>query len=228
MTHSTTNTSPPDDATLAGQAIYSRRLLRWYDFIVLTVSNRWIWRCPTATILDWYNDHVSANHLDIGVGSGYFLDRCRFPTSEPRITLLDLNPNCLEVAASRIHRYEPTTVTADVLQPFAAAGSPFHSVGINYLLHCLPGDLSQKSRLFDHIEAHLAPNGVIFGSTLLGSGVERSWMARRLAAFYNRRRVFSNAHDSLADLRQSLQSRFDRVRMETRGCVALFSAIKRP
>jgi SAM-dependent methyltransferase len=217
-------TSPPDEATLAGQAIYSRRLLKWYDFIVLTVSNRWIWRCPTPVLLDWYNSHVSANHLDIGVGSGYFLDRCRFPVADPRITLLDLNPNCLEVAAARIRRYQPAMVIADVLQPLDVARAPFSSIGVNYVLHCLPGDLTRKTRLFDHVTPLLSPDGVLFGSTLLGQGVARGWPARRLAAFYNERRVFSNADDSLQDLRQALQARFEQVRIETRGCVALFAA----
>jgi len=36
---------------LAGQAVYTRRLLRAYDLIVLGISNRFIWRCPTPRLL---------------------------------------------------------------------------------------------------------------------------------------------------------------------------------
>lgn len=215
---------PPDDATLAGQAVYSRRLLNWYDLIVLTVSNRWIWRCPTSRLLEWYDRHVSAEHLDVGVGTGYFLDHCRFPMAVPRITLLDLNPYCLEAAASRIRRYAPATVQADVLQPLDLPGGPFESIALNYLLHCLPGDLPRKSCVFDHLAAHLTPDGVLFGSTLLGQGVAPGWAARRLAAFYNRQRVFSNAQDRLDDLDRMLRARFAQVQLEIQGCVALFAA----
>lgn len=199
-------------------------MLTWYDFIVLSVSNRWIWRCPTPKLLDWYNQHVTAQHLDVGVGTGYFLDRCRFPSPEPRITLVDLNPNCLQAAADRIHRYNPTQVRADVLQPFSLAAQKFTSIGLNYLLHCLPGNLSSKACVFDHLGAHLAPGGVLFGSTLLTGGVRSTWVARRLAAFYNRRQIFSNAADHCDALRQALEQRFRKVTLTIVGSAALFAA----
>ena len=221
--------APPDDdqfdeATRAGQAVYSRRMLGWYDFIVLTVSNRWIWRCPTSRLLSWYDRHVSARHLDVGVGTGWFLDHCRFPVERPEITLLDLNENCLAAAAQRIQRYRPRTVRADVLRRIDLQGAMFDSIGVNYLLHCLPGDLAAKACVFDHLAEHLAPAGVLFGSTLLSEGAAHSWSARRLAAFYNRKRIFSNAHDRLDVLEHELNSRFCQVTIETRGSVAQFAA----
>ena len=63
----------------AGQAVYTRRTLLAYDFVVLGLSNRFVWKCPTWQLEAHYNWHVSANHLDVGVGTGYFPDRCRFP-----------------------------------------------------------------------------------------------------------------------------------------------------
>ena len=214
----------PDEATVAGQAVYSRRMLGWYDFLVLNVSNRWIWRCPTARLLDWYDKHVSDRHLDVGVGTGYFLDRCRFPSERPQITLVDLNENCLAAAAARISRYRPATIQADVLQPFDLAGGPFQSIGVNYLLHCLPGNLDSKGRVFDHLAVHLAPGGTLFGSTLLTDGVPRNVTARHLAAFYNRKRIFCNAEDSLDELRRALDARFANVEVNCYGCAALFAA----
>ena len=79
------------EQVVAGQAVYSRRALHLYDPIVLGLSNRLIWKCPTPRLLTHYERHVTANHLDVGVGTGYFLDRCRFPSTTPRIALLDLN-----------------------------------------------------------------------------------------------------------------------------------------
>lgn len=175
-------------------------------------------------LLDWYDQRVTSTHLDVGVGTGYFLDRCRFPTSSPRITLVDLNENCLAAAAARIRRYERTTMRADVLRPFEMSGGPFASISLNYVLHCLPGDLAGKACVFDHLTRHLALDGVLFGSTLIGHGVRYNLAARSLAAFYNRKRVFSNAKDRLDVLESVLRARFAHVRIETQGCVALFAA----
>ena len=65
----------------AGHAVYTKRMLSVYDFVVLVISNRLIWKCPSRRILELYNRHVTGNHLDVGVGTGYFLARCRFPSS---------------------------------------------------------------------------------------------------------------------------------------------------
>ncbi len=43
----------------------------------------------TRPFLTLYDQYVSANHLDIGVGTGYFLDHCRFPAANPRLALMD-------------------------------------------------------------------------------------------------------------------------------------------
>src|SRR4051794_1502272 len=94
----------------AGQAIYTRSTLALYDALVLGLSNRFIWRCPTARLLDLYDAHVTANHLEVGVGTGYFLDRCRFPSEHPRLVLLDLNRNCLEATRRRVRRFRPLAV----------------------------------------------------------------------------------------------------------------------
>lgn len=220
--------SKPQERTsptvMAGQAVYTPRTLDLYDLVVLGVSNAVIWKCPTGRLLDHYNDNVSDRHLDVGVGTGWFLDRCRFPTDQPQITLLDLNPVCLERAAVRISRYAPTTVHANVLEPIQLETGPFASIGLNYLLHCLPGSLRQKAVVFDHLSPSLEPGAVVFGSTLLAQGVVRSRMARELMAFYNSKGIFANEQDSVEDLRRELAARFQEVRVEIIGCAALFAA----
>ncbi|HZM07834.1 MAG TPA: hypothetical protein VFC11_05185 [Methylocella sp.] len=63
------NVSPEQIA--AGQAVYTKRMLGIYDWLVLGLSNRLIWRCPTQGLVAHYDRHVTANHLDVGVGTGY-------------------------------------------------------------------------------------------------------------------------------------------------------------
>lgn len=212
------------DPSHAGQAIYSPLTLALYDLIVLKLSNPLVWRCPTSRILALYDRHVAASHLDVGVGTGWYLDRCTFPVAAPRIGLLDLNPSSLASASRRIARYRPEPYRADVLKPLGVSAEPFDSIALTYLLHCMPGDLAEKAVAFDHLAPLLAPGGVMFGATLLSEGVERSAAARKLMGVYNRKGVFSNTRDSAAALRAELERRFRSVEIDIVGCAALFAA----
>ncbi|CAN5732254.1 class I SAM-dependent methyltransferase [soil metagenome] len=214
---------PSAEQIAAGQAVYTKRVLGAYDFVVLGVSNRIVWKCPTQRLEEFYNRHVTANHLDVGVGTGYFLDRCRFPSQSPRVALMDLNQNTLKFASQRIARYEPETYCRNVLEPISFDAAKFDSVGINYLLHCVPGSIETKAVAFDHLKALMNPNAVLFGSTLLQGGVPRNWFAKRLMDIYNKKGIFSNQHDDLDGLNRALRQRLREVSVEVVGCAALFS-----
>jgi SAM-dependent methyltransferase len=213
----------------AGQAVYSRWTLRLYDLYVLGLSCRLAWRCPASALLAQYDAHVGARHLDVGVGSGYFLDRCRFPVPRPEIVLLDLNDASLAFAARRIARLAPRTCRADVLAPLPIIEGfeRFDSVGLGFLLHCLPGDMDYKARALAHLAAVLKPEGVLFGSTVLAADVRHNRLGAALVDIYNRKGIFSNRGDSLAGLRAALDASFTDVSVTMRGAVALFSA-RRP
>ncbi len=215
--------SAPAKDVAAGQAVYTKRVLSAYDFIVLGVSNRFVWKCPTVRLLQHYDAHVTANHLDVGVGTGYFLDKCRFP-SAPRIALMDLNPETLAFASKRIARHSPATYLRNVLEPFTVGQSRFDSVGVNYLFHCLPGSMQSKAVAFDHLKAHMNPGAVVFGSTLLQGDIPVGRLGRRLMSIYNAKGIFSNRKDTRSGLEHELALRFREISIETVGCAALFSA----
>ena len=208
----------------AGTAVYSKRVLSIYDLFVLGFSNTFAWRCSSQHILRFFNEHVSGNHLDVGVGTGYFLDRCRFPVSAPALALLDLNPNSLEVAAQRLSRYQPRTFQADVLALQSVPVPGFDSISLGYLLHCLPGDMPDKAVVFHHLKPWLNAGGVLFGTTILGQNVTHNMLGRGLMGLYNRRGIFSNWQDDAATLEQILAANFAHYQIEMIGCVALFVA----
>ncbi len=208
----------------AGQAVYTTRTLAIYDFAVLGVSNRFIWKCPTHCLVRHYDRHVTDNHLDVGVGTGYFLDHCRFPSEDPRLALMDLNDDSLSYAAQRVVRYAPETYRRNVLEPIGFDGKKFDSIGFNYLLHCVPGSIESKGVVLENLKALMKPGATLFGSTLLQTGVERNWLARRLMGIYNRKGIFSNKFDSLEGLSRELELRFSDVTIQIVGCAALFSA----
>lgn len=206
----------------AGQAVYTRRNLAVYDWLVHGVSNRWIWRCPTQRLVDLYRTHATGNHLDVGVGTGLLIDRAELPT-DSRLVLVDLNENCLALTSQRLARHRPTAYVRNVLEPLKLKDEAlFDSAGVNYLLHCVPGTMADKAVVFRHFAEYLAPGGVMFGSTLLSHGVERSWAARTLMRFYNRKGIFSNSCDWLDDLHWILSGNFVDYHVEVVGCAALF------
>src|SRR2546422_2229681 len=102
------------DQVKAGHAVYTKRFLRVYDLVVLRLSNRFIYGCPSSRLIEHYNSHVSANHLDVAVGTGFLLEKCRLPSDSPRLAFMDLNTNCLEVAGRRLARYAPESYLANV------------------------------------------------------------------------------------------------------------------
>jgi hypothetical protein len=208
-----------------GQQIYTPLVLRAYDLLVLGFSNRFAWRCRSVTMLERYDRHVGRRHLDLGVGTGWFLDRCRWPVEQPEITLLDLNENSLSLAARRLRRYAPQTVRANVLVPPPLGDTRFESAAANYLLHCLPGQIESKAAtLAENVHPYLEAHGVLFGSTILGRGVPHGRIGRRLIQAYNAKGIFSNADDDERGLEHGLASVFKEVQIEVVGTVALFAA----
>lgn len=206
----------------AAHAFYTRRSLAVYDAAILGFFSRAAWRCPASTVVRHFDENVSNEHLDVGVGTGYFVDRCTFPTAAPRVGLFDLSEACLDRAAARIARYQPEIHRRSVLEPIDIDVVPYRSVSLNYVLHCLPGRMVDKGVAFDHLGAVLQPGATVFGATLLSGGVHRNWFARQVMARNNRVGIFSNADDDLDGLRDVLERRLDEVTIDTVGCVALF------
>ena len=215
-----------DKRVKAGISLYSKLFLSTYDWIALGYNCRYIWKCPSRHMLAHYNKYVSGDHLDIGVGTGYFMDKCRFPSQNPSIVLLDLNKNSLEVAVRRLARYKPQTYLRNALEKFDLENRKFDSIGMMNLLHCLPGDMSTKSVVFDHAKEVLNPGGVIFGSTILYRGVKRNLLATITLILDNRMGVMTNLEDDVEVLKSNLKEKFSESGVEIIGCMALFWARK--
>lgn len=211
--------------TRAGVAVYSRWALRVYDWWVLGFSNRYAWRCDTRTVLlPFYRRQLNGKHLDVGVGSGYYPANTPLPASQS-ICLLDLNANSLELAATRIAHLKPLTIQADVMSPLDALGERrFDSISLFYLLHCLPGDMSDKAVVFRTLRRHLSADGTLYGATILGDEVGHNWLGRLLMRIYNHYGVFSNRQDTQAGLEAALNASFEWVCVCRHGRVALFAA----
>jgi hypothetical protein len=223
-THQPTEPGPADAAAIArAHAVYTPSALTVYDLVVHGLSNRFAWRCPTARLLELYAANLSSNHLEAGVGTGLFIDRAGRPAFD-RLVLLDINRHCLDRAARRLARFRPDVREVNLLAPITPPMPPFQSVGLTYVLHCLPGVMAEKLVAVDHLKPLMADGAVLFGATILGRGVTPNAAARVLLDLYNAKGVFNNRADDAAALEQGLKARFGTVEIERQGCVALFCA----
>ncbi|MEW4452780.1 class I SAM-dependent methyltransferase [Bremerella sp. JC817] len=219
------NASPDPTSidTDAGHRVYTSWSLPLYDLVVHGFSNRFLWNCRTATLQAWFDRHVTDRHLDIGVGTGFFLDRSQRLNSASQITLLDANQNCLNASSKRIARLQPTTVQANLAQPFPSTLRRFRSASLMYVLHCLPGEKSFRGEVIHRVAATLEPGGILFGATILGEPCPKGRLGRRVMASYNRRGIFGNQNDSLDSLQKALSDELRAVEIVTEGSVAMFA-----
>jgi SAM-dependent methyltransferase len=219
-----TSSAAPDQIAIAkAHAIYTPTMLSLYDLLVHGVSNHVAWRCPTRRITELYRANLAADHLEAGVGTGYFLQKTA-DARVNRLVLLDINRHCLERTASRLARFKPEPFQVDLLAPIELGLAPFMSVGLTYVLHCLPGCMREKLVAIDHLRPLMGKGAVLFGATILGRGIMPNRAARALLSLYNAKGVFNNRDDDLTGLRDGLRQRFDEVEVENEGCVALFRA----
>ena len=212
----------PDDPAYRGQSEYTPFFLKIYDPVILGFFTRVVWRCPTRVLVDRYRRHIRPRHLDVGPGTGYFVERAGLPAGTP-VTLVDPNVNVLDHASRRLRALDITAVEADVLKPLPLDG-PFDSAALHGVIHCLPRPLSRKATAVANVAAVLAPTGVLFGASILGAAGPHTWLSRRLLDANNRRGIFDNLGDTQEGLGEILGVSFEQVEVETVGSMAIFAA----
>ncbi len=209
----------------ASAAIYNKTVLKIYDLWVHGFSNHYLWRCPTTHLIALYQRYTSNNHLEVGVGTGFFLERVQFTQLKPRIVLMDLNPNTLEIVSKKMQRFQPAGVINDILAGKQPNLPLFSSIAFNYVWHCLPAE-ADKEQAFANLATFLQTDGVLFGSTLLAKDIEQNIAAQSLMKLYQHKGIFGNQYDDLNRLETALQQHFSRYQIQQIGSAALFVAWK--
>ncbi|KAI0080997.1 S-adenosyl-L-methionine dependent methyltransferase [Panus rudis PR-1116 ss-1] len=182
----------------------------------------------------------SKSHLDVGVGTGHYLAvaaRTGHLRAVDKVVLLDLNPITLVTAKKRLqdagYAGEIELVEGDVLANWDTfppslkhPDHKFHSISLYYLLHCLPGSMSEKaSKVFSNMKRIMVEEGCVYGATILGkTHAPHNILGRTLLGVYNRKGIFSNENDSKESLEGALREHFRVVEVTVVGNVALFSA----
>ncbi|WP_437786882.1 class I SAM-dependent methyltransferase [Sorangium sp. So ce1097] len=202
---------------------YTRNVLNVYDLVLKLISNTF-WGCSASRVVRFYDEHVSGNHLDVGVGTGYFLDHCRFPGAKVRLVLMDANQDPIGYASKRLRRYAPTGLQANVMTPIPFDGEKFDSIGVNHVVHCLPGTMREKGVAFQNLKALMKSGAVLFGATVLGRGVNHNFLGAKWLEYSNQKGVLDNLRDSAEDLKTVLEEHFATSSVQVIGRTALFTA----
>ena len=94
------------------------------------------------------------------------------------------------------------------------------------MLHCLRGPQSHKAVAIRNIADVLAPDGVLFGGTVLGLAERHTPQARAFLRVANWHGDFDNLGDTADGLRQILEESFGTVEVDVVGSTANFTATR--
>ena len=218
--------SKSNDPVFQGYKLYGNKNLKKYDSLVLGFTGKLISNSDAKKLISsLYRKNLSSNHLDIGPGSGYFLDNTPFPTDNPKLVLSDIHPDCLSYCAKRLTRYNPLFFQTNILSPFQV-NTTFDSISMNWVLHCIPGQLNQKLNVVcRNIVPILNRKGTFFGSTVIGKKGNFNFFGNVFNYVYNWMGVFSNLDDDVESLKKVLEKYFDNVNITIHGSLALFSGV---
>lgn len=175
--------------------------------------------------MDNYVENISDNHLEIGAGSGFFLEHTLCTDFVRRLGLLDLNKRCLAKCAARLKLFDPQIRHHDILEPLESEDHKFSSVGMNYVLHCISGGFRCNQRIFGHVQSQLAKGGVLFGATLVRQPIHDGILSWLFMKLLNALGIFNNTDHTVGELRRALEASFREVEVSMVGNAAVFRAI---
>ncbi|MES2106345.1 MAG: class I SAM-dependent methyltransferase [Pseudomonadota bacterium] len=205
------------------QKYFNKLSLFFYDFILYGIISRYAWGSSIQRLDAHYKKYIRPNHLEVGVGTGFLLDRVAFDSARPRLALMDLSQACLEQTRRKLERYAPQTYIQNLLEPVRHEIAPFDSIGINYVMHCVPGSFREKSIAFSHLMPLLNTHGVLFGTTVLSEGVRKNVLTKPFMWLMNALGVFNNRKDNARDLEHFLKGNFQLLEFEIVGVTAFFA-----
>ena len=210
-----------DDPAYEGQREYTPLFLRIDDPLVAASSRQ---SCGAARRLAWWR----------GTGA---TSATGTSTSVPVPATSWNEPACLTAALSPSST--PTCTSSIIIPAVASPGHHGHrgrrlqatsrprAVRLRRARWRAPlpaGTAPRKAAAVANVAAVLAPTGVLFGASILGSSGRHTWLSRRLLEANNRRGTFDNLGDTQEGLGEILEASFERVELETVGSMAIFAA----
>ena len=167
--------------------------IRFYDYLVNDINCNYVWRCNKTNIFELYKSNLKSNHLEIGPGSGYFLYPQNHCKNIKKLKLMDINKSILNSSQENLTKYYNNIKIYHHNIFEQKINLPnVESVGINYVLHCVPGKLEDK---FDRLLNNLPSDINIFGSTVVNDKDKQTLISKTELLFLNKYGIFNNKLD---------------------------------
>lgn len=177
---------------------FNKFFFNYYDSIVNNINCTYSWRCPPHHVKQFYRNNLSKNHLEIGPGTSYFIKNTQFDT----LHLMDVNHDVLHFSATKmknnskyIYKIDHNIFVPDSPPIFL---KDIHSIGVNYVLHCVPHKLSD-SIYFLTKNIRTNTTYTLFGTTVVPQSTQNI-LAYSQIRLLNRYGIFHNRNHSVDDL----------------------------
>ena len=189
---------------------YSPLGLRLYDPLIVRRLAPHVWRCSRVASSTTIDRHVTANHADIGVATGYFLDRCDF---EHAASAAGADRSAAALPA--IRRAAPCALSArdylrDVLTPDRWASRRPRSIRSRSAASCIasPATCAQEPACSTPSRRSPRPARRSSATRCVRDGVAAPRAPRLVHALLNRAGVVDNPNDHAARSAPALEARF--------------------
>lgn len=193
-----------------------------YDRIVNDFNCKHVWKCSTKNIIDNYQKNISNNHLEIGPGTGFFLNKKNTGINFKKLTLVDVNKDILQFSKKNLEQYYSNIeiLHSDLFSQKISESIYFESVGVNYVLHCVTGNLQTK---LDNLIDNLGNNKYnLFGASVICDPLHMNTIAEYELIFLNTLGIFNNNEDTYYELEEYLNNRNIKFSLKKQGYVAIF------
>jgi len=237
-----------------GSSVYNPAVLEVYDAITYGWTLPYLWRGEGEELRDLYRTCVgpSKKHCEFAVGTGLMLDLVvkegylKVTGDEvDELTLIDLAPDTLTKAQARIEEAAGSKVTSkhrlcnvvtgiETVDGVEKSVTPekHTSVAANLMFHCISeiedGDSIEKA--VGTISKFVAPEGVFFGSSVLGKEIMDDEGAcgasKHGTELLCKMGVFGNLKHDMDRIEKALKAHFDEVELSKTGHVAVWRAYK--
>ena len=194
-----------------------------YDKFVNEINCEKVWKCSRKHIINNYNSNINYNHLEIGPGTGMFLKKENLNVNLNKLTLVDINNKILNHSRHNLDS-EHSNINSLVYDLFSyeiPSNIEFNSVGINYVLHCVPGNLQTK---LDKLIGNLGNNKYnLFGASVICDPLHMNPIAEYELMFLNAVGIFYNNNDTYEELNEYLNNKNYNFSLKKQGYVAIFN-----
>lgn len=189
-----------------------------YDYLVNDLNCNLVWQCEKNNIVQNYVSNITGNHIEIGPGTGYFLQNEQFNT----LQLIDINNDILVNSGQNLKKnsIEIQSHCHNIFSYTLTHLKPADSIGLSYVLHCVPGKIEDNVKnLINNIHFD---KYILFGASVIKDPEERNMFAEIELFWLNKLGIFNNHGDTYKGLQKYLQESGFEYNLRLEGYVAIF------